>query len=343
MNRISNAFSFLVLITYLVTQGASAMESLNTTDWTYSLPRGSFVPGHTVNLIERGTLAGKFEKIVRATPSSAPVAEAVAFSDELERMSRSAQRENTVIEDLRAQAQTAFQNLRERWETLGRGAGASAARAVPTPSPSPAGAEAAAVLAAPQVAEFLKCVTAQLPRIKELIQMQRWLDGADIEQRVLIQGRIRNLNTQLGQERLKRESGVAPSVVCGRHLGRAFFALPTIEEEVKLLTALVRRQGAEQSMILKTALVAFAPALDRAGVVTPQGVSDLWKMYWRMLSIEAVFSERPLPSYAELQTQLLNRLRQQFRFQGERAIDEALLIESTQYGVAYAHEVLGDI
>jgi hypothetical protein len=186
---------------------------------------------------------------------------------------------------------------------------------------------------------FRDCARSALRKMKEIIQKQQLLPLTPEDQAGPLRGRIYDLFMDLAMTRTRLDGRNEPSISCGKFLGKSAFQMPTLNDEVKLFSSVLKRSETDQPILLKVALAAYGTQPMSDGFRLPEYVNQLWQMYWKMLSLNAVFSDQSLPSIETLQAQAFTRLEKQVRVFNHAQLNANDFEQITKMGLAYSNDL----
>lgn len=255
-----------IAVSSVVCVTASAEPALN-----YSIDH--VTPGYSVRLIESGYVLGGLKTPTRPViPDDTSDPKKVLQHESGERA-----KEVEVI-----QSATREQH-RELVEKLGTTAAMPASQAAAGPAIS------APSLGKPDLASFSTCARRTLPKLKTALAAEV-RDSAAESQRILL---------TMVEERGDGVAAGSTGLACGRYLGKASIQRPErLVEEIKILSALSARRGDELTR-LAAALIGSQHSGAKA---KPMG---LWIHYWKSLAPIAALTDKPLPTFDQLDAELL--------------------------------------
>jgi len=133
-----------------------------------------------------------------------------------------------------------------------------------------------------------KCIDLNLELLKQKVKIEQELEGDQIKdgQRYLLRQKLDIVLIELESH---RASG---GLVCGNNIKKLQSLIVQEDlEQIKILSAIRKRTDKERAQLIDTASLAYGSHLK---------IKDTWKALWNRLSILAVFTDKPLPSWENL-------------------------------------------
>ena len=184
---------------------------------------------------------------------------------------------------------------------------------------------------------FSDCAHKMLPELMMILEAEEQLQSRTlpIEEEVTWVGISQTKQQELAKVRSLSSNSPALGVVCGKFLGPAGFTSRGHVEDVKFLTAVTSREEKEAKQILTTAIAAFHEK------ASPE-IIQVWGLYWKMISFEAVFSKKELSSVEALLKQLQAGLIQEFSGDDKKfTLDVGDIQKATEVGYQFAEGLMG--
>ncbi len=260
----------LLLLFFSATLSFGDGNAIETPEWSYEFKEENFIPGSSANQISIGIPVGRFE--LKKSPFSLNGLKLTEFFPQVNQLKKV---QNLAVENEKNRILEEVKNT-----TLAKPISAEI-------KPISSNGVVGNAIGEPFLdwGLFKECALRSLPVLRKLMKVKLqtpeayWLENEFIET-------------------LKKERN---GVVCGKYLGKNKIQIPSLLEEVKFLAAFLSRKPPELQYLARVVFMAYQS--DSNGELTL-----IWKKYWSLLSVLAVFSEKPLPELEELGKKIKEQL-----------------------------------
>jgi hypothetical protein len=264
---------------------------VDSNDWIYELLKSTFVPGHSVNVLENDGHLGTFYEKSLQEPRPKTGSYKELLVDELSR--KKAQNSSLVAEfdRIKVEITKRSESLEKSKESLNESQ--SGRRGVDGYISSKM--EQLSTQLKLDWDEFFKCVHQSLPILNLIVLGEKYPQNLSS----VLDHEVRKV--RLDKTRGGGDAIVRDGIVCGKFLGILGFVRNSYIDDVKFASVIASREKDEAKRLVVTAVAAFHTQSNRE-------VSSIWKVYWQELSIRAVFTTEPLPLLEELEQKIVTLL-----------------------------------
>jgi hypothetical protein len=315
MKKIIGSFLWIYAAFSSVVGLAAPVE---TREWNYQVRESDFIPGHSAKMVREGVRIGHLRENSNPLPSGNTL-------DQLLEVGRTRMEQQG--QTLTSERDRLFSSLRSL-----------------SPSSSTPEITSLALPSTPQSLQLeqtpvfhwenlIECSKKILPQLKELIAVENKLEQAQRRERSILALKVTQLRQVITQNRGDGQSFGRTGVACGKFLGAAGFATRNLIEDVKFLSTLISRGETEARFLLKAAVAAFHPQVSREA-------SQLWQIYWKVLSVRAVFTTASLPNLEALQEEVRTGLETQLSRSQGISIQLTNFAQDTEAGFQFAEGIL---
>lgn len=269
------------------------LDALETQDWMYHLDRRHYAPGYMTRLLKTRLPFGEFRKKKKDTP--------VNETKDLQNFLNKIVTENKETEkNHQSEALTIIDKTKNTVNNL-----------ITSSEKNYISYEGSIDKSMGDkfgLTDFLKCLKSHTSDLK----MNILLNTQQIKkQNMEIKKAEENTSDQTSEvekatkvqlsRKLDQTKKTPTGLVCGKSLGKADVTPLSMMETFKLVTALSARQENESKRVLQIFILARHSSV-------PLKTAGVWDLYWKIISLKAVFTTLPLPSIADLQNETLTIL-----------------------------------